>query len=106
MVENWLERTKGMLVQMHCKLKRNWNVRPHCCRMRLLSGVSVTRTAPLERVTWRFFLDEFKKHYVGCYRPNDIYKFMMLSPKDYYLIPSNNAMKLVYCVPLIKSSFP
>ena len=28
--------------------------------------VSVTRTAPLERVTWKFFLDEFKKHYVGC----------------------------------------
>ena len=27
--------------------------------------VSVTRTAPPERVTWRFFLDEFKKHYVG-----------------------------------------
>ena len=27
--------------------------------------VSVTRTAPSERVTWEFFLDEFKKHYVG-----------------------------------------
>ena len=27
--------------------------------------VSVTRTAPPERVTWRFLLDEFKKHYVG-----------------------------------------
>ena len=27
--------------------------------------VSVTRTAPPERVTWKFFLDEFKKHYVG-----------------------------------------
>ena len=27
--------------------------------------VSVTRTAPPEKVTWRFFLDEFKKHYVG-----------------------------------------
>ena len=27
--------------------------------------VSMTRTAPPERVTWRFFLDEFKKHYVG-----------------------------------------
>ena len=27
--------------------------------------VSMTRTAPSERVTWKFFLDEFKKHYVG-----------------------------------------
>ena len=27
--------------------------------------VSVTRTAPPEKVTWRFFLDEFNKHYVG-----------------------------------------
>ena len=26
---------------------------------------------------------------------------MMLSPKDYYLIPSNNAMKLVCCVPYL-----
>ena len=25
----------------------------------------MTRTAPSERVTWKFFLDEFKKHYVG-----------------------------------------
>ena len=25
----------------------------------------MTRTAPPERVTWKFFLDEFKKHYVG-----------------------------------------
>ena len=25
----------------------------------------MTRTAPPERVTWSFFLDEFKKHYVG-----------------------------------------
>ena len=25
----------------------------------------MTRTAPPERVTWRFFLDGFKKHYVG-----------------------------------------
>ena len=25
----------------------------------------MSRTAPLERVTWRFFLDEFKKHYVS-----------------------------------------
>ena len=38
------------------QLKRSWNVRPHYYRMRLISG---------ERVTWEFFLDEFKKHYVG-----------------------------------------
>ena len=25
----------------------------------------MTRTAPSERVTWKFFLDEFKKHYMG-----------------------------------------
>ena len=25
----------------------------------------MTKTAPSERVTWEFFLDEFKKHYVG-----------------------------------------
>ena len=25
----------------------------------------MTRTAPLESITWKFFLDEFKKHYVG-----------------------------------------
>ena len=34
---------------------------------------------------------------------NDIYKFMALSPKDYYLIPSNNAKNLFivflsYCI--------
>ena len=25
----------------------------------------MTKTAPSERVTWKFYLDEFKKHYVG-----------------------------------------
>ena len=25
----------------------------------------MTRTAPPESITWNFFLDEFKKHYVG-----------------------------------------
>ena len=30
-----------------------------------------------------------------------MYKFMTLSLKDYYLIPSNNAMKLVCCVPYV-----
>ena len=31
-------------------------------------------------------------HNVG---PKDVYKFMTLSPKDYYLIPGNGAIKLV-----------
>ena len=30
-----------------------------------------------------------------------LYKFITLLPKDYYLIPSNNAMKLVCCVPYL-----
>ena len=28
-------------------------------------------------------------------RPYNVYKFMTLSPKDYYLIPGNGAIKLV-----------
>ena len=34
--------------------------------------VSVTRTAPSERVTWEFFLDEFKKQYVGRIYQNNM----------------------------------
>ena len=66
MAENWLERTERMLVQMHCTTEEKLE-----CSTSLLQDeayqwwVSVTRTAPPERVTWRFFLDEFKKHYVG-----------------------------------------
>ena len=66
MADNWLERTKRMLVQMHCTAEEKLE-----CATSLLQDeayqwwVSVTRTAPPERVTWRFFLDEFKKHYVG-----------------------------------------
>ena len=66
MAENWLERTERMLVQMHCTAKEKLE-----CATSLLQDeayqwwVSVTKTAPPERVTWRFFLDEFKKHYVG-----------------------------------------
>ena len=66
MAENWLERTERMLVQMHCTAKEKLE-----CATSLLQDeayqwwVSVTRTAPPERVTWRLFLDEFKKHYVG-----------------------------------------
>ena len=66
MAENWLERTKRMLVQMHCTPDESLE-----CATTLLQDeayqwrVSVTRTAPPKSVTWKFFLDEFKKHYVG-----------------------------------------
>ena len=66
MAENWLERIERMLVQMHCTSDESLE-----CAISLLQEeayqwwVSVTRTAPSERVTWKFFLDEFKKHYVG-----------------------------------------
>ena len=66
MAKNWLERTERMLVQMHCTTEEKLE-----CATSLLQDeayqwwVSVTRIAPPERVTWRFFLDEFKKHYVG-----------------------------------------
>ena len=66
MAENWLEKTERMLVQMHCTTKEKLE-----CATSLLQDeayqwwVSMTRTAPPERVIWRFFLDEFKKHYVG-----------------------------------------
>ena len=66
MAENWLERTERMLVKMHCIFEKKLE-----CATSLLQDeayqwwVFVTRTAPPERVTWRFFLDEFKKYYVG-----------------------------------------
>ena len=55
-----------MLVQMHCTAEEKME-----CATSLLQDeayqwwVSMTRTAPLESITWKFFLDEFKKHYVG-----------------------------------------
>ena len=55
-----------MLVQMHCTAKEILE-----CAISLLQDeayhwwVSVIRTAPPESVTWKFFLDEFKKLYVG-----------------------------------------
>ena len=55
-----------MLAQMHCTLEEKLE-----CVTSLLQDeayqwwISMTRTAPPERVTWRFFLDEFKKNYVG-----------------------------------------
>ena len=66
MVENWLERTERMLVQMHCTVEEKLE-----CAVSLLQEeayhwwVSVIRTAPSESVTWKFFLDEFKKQYAG-----------------------------------------
>ena len=55
-----------MLVQMHCTLDESLE-----CATALLQDeayqwwVSITRTAPPGSITWKFFLDEFKKHYVG-----------------------------------------
>ena len=66
MVENWLKRIERMLVQMHCTTEERLE-----CATSLLQDeayqwcVSVTRTAPPESITWKFFLDEFKKNYVG-----------------------------------------
>ena len=66
MAENWLERTEQMLVQMHCTTEEKLE-----CATSLLQDeayqwwISMTSTTPPEKFTWRFFLDEFKKHYVG-----------------------------------------
>ena len=66
MAENWLERTERMLVQMHCIVEEKLE-----CAISLLQDeaynwwVLVIRTAPSDSVTWKFFLDEFKKQYVG-----------------------------------------
>ena len=55
-----------MLVQMHCTVEEKLE-----CAISLLQDeayhwwVSVIRTAPLESVTWKFFLDKFKKKYAG-----------------------------------------
>ena len=38
MAKNWLERTKRMLVQMHCTPDESLELRPLCYRMRLISG--------------------------------------------------------------------
>ena len=66
MAENWLERTKRMLWQMHCTPDKNLE-----CVTSLLQDetyqwwLSVTRTALPEVITWEFFLTEFRKQYVG-----------------------------------------
>ena len=66
MAENLLKRTERILVQMHCTRDESLE-----CATALLQDesyqwwVSMTRTAPPESIIWKFFLDEFKKHYVG-----------------------------------------
>ena len=56
-VKNWLERTERMLRQMHCTPEENLE-----CATSLLPDEAyqlwlfVTRTAPLEGITWEFFL--------------------------------------------------
>ena len=66
MAENWLERIERMLVQMHCTLDESLE-----CATALLEDeayqwwVFVTRIAPPKSITWKFFLDGFKKQYVG-----------------------------------------
>ena len=84
MAENWLERTERMLMQMHCTTEEKLE-----CATSLLQDeayqwwVSVTWIAPLERVTWEFFLDEFKKHYVGrIYLRNMRQKFHILKQRQ------------------------
>ena len=73
MAKHWLERTERMLVQIHCIAEEKLE-----CTTSLLHDeayqwwVSVTKTAPPERVTWRLFLDEFKKHYVGLIYLNNM----------------------------------
>ena len=73
MAENWLERTERMLVQMHCTAEEKLE-----CATSLLQDeayqwwISVTSTTPPEKVTWKFFLDEFKKHYVGRIYLNNV----------------------------------
>ena len=55
-----------MLMQMHCTTEEKFE-----CATSLLQDeayqwwVSMTRTSPLENITWEFFLDELKNHYVG-----------------------------------------
>ena len=66
MADNWLERTERILRQMHYTPEENLE-----CATSLLHDetyqwwVSMTRTAPLDIVTWEFFLEKFRKQYVG-----------------------------------------
>ena len=56
-----------MLVKMHCTPDESFEYTASLLQDEAYQWwVSVARTAPLERVTWKFFLGEFKKHYVDC----------------------------------------
>ena len=47
----------------------------------------MTRTAPPESITWKFFLDEFKKHYVGhIYLANMRWEFHNLRERQMSVI--------------------
>ena len=73
-----------MLVQMHCTIEENLERATSLLQDEAYqSWVSMTRTAPLESITWKFFLDEFKKHYVGCtYLANMRRKFHYLKQRQ------------------------
>ena len=80
---NWLERTKRMLRQMQCTPEENLE-----CATSLLQDeayqwwLSVTRTAPLEGITWEFFLTELRKQYVGrIYLSNMKWEFHYLKQR-------------------------
>ena len=84
MEEILLERTERMLLQMHCTTEVKLE-----CVVSLLQDeayhwwVSVIRIAPPESVTWKFFLDEFKKQYVGrIYLNNMRQKFHNLKQRQ------------------------
>ena len=66
MAENWLERTERILVQMHWTSDESLEFVTALLHDEAYQWwVSVTKIAPPESITWKFFLDEFKKHYVG-----------------------------------------
>ena len=66
MAENWLERTKRMLQQMHCTPEENLESATSLLQDEAYQWwLSVNRTAPPEGITWEFFLIEFRKQYVG-----------------------------------------
>ena len=66
MVENWLERTERMFRQMHCTQEENLEYEASLLQDEDYRWwVSMTKTAPPDSVTWEFFLEEFRKQYVG-----------------------------------------
>ena len=73
MAENLLKITERMLMQIYCTAKEKLE-----CAISLLQDeayhwwVSMIKTAPPEKVTWKFFLDEFNKQYVGRIHLNNM----------------------------------